>query len=227
MQRTATDPNRFAQDLFRPLPRRYDLLEELLSFGQNWRWRREMIAHVDTGDPSAILDVATGTAGVALALARRPAHRSPVSTSPRRCCGADTQRVARAGAADRVRLVVGQAERLPFPDDSFDALTFTYLLRYVADPAATLRELARVLKPGAAIASLEFSVPPNRFWRFWWWLYTRGVLPVAGYVTGGREWSRVGASSDPTSRRTTTATRWSGPFERGRMQGSWRSASVR
>ena len=68
MQRTAADPNRFAQDLFRPLPRRYDVLEELLSFGQNGRWRREMIAHVDHGDPSAILDVATGTAGVALAL---------------------------------------------------------------------------------------------------------------------------------------------------------------
>ncbi len=107
------------------------------------------------------------------------------------------ERVASAGAADRVRLVVGQAERLPFPDCSFDALTFTYLLRYVADPAATLRELARVLKPGAAIASLEFSVPPNRFWRFWWWLYTRGVLPVAGYLTGGREWSRVGRFLGP------------------------------
>jgi demethylmenaquinone methyltransferase/2-methoxy-6-polyprenyl-1,4-benzoquinol methylase len=71
------------------------------------------------------------------------------------------------------------------------------LLRYVADPAATLHELARVLKPGAAIASLEFSVPPNRFWRFWWWLYTRGVLPVAGYLTGGREWSRVGRFLGP------------------------------
>ena len=71
MQKTAADPNRFAQELFQPLPRRYDLLEELLSFGQNGRWRREMIAHVDHDDPSAILDVATGTAGVALELTRR------------------------------------------------------------------------------------------------------------------------------------------------------------
>ena len=91
----------------------------------------------------------------------------------------------------------GGAERLPFPDASFDGLTFTYLLRYLADPAATLRELARVLKPGAAIASLEFSVPPSRFWRFWWWLYTRGVLPVAGYLTGGRAWGRVGQFLGP------------------------------
>lgn len=156
-----------------------------------------MIAHVADGDPSAILDVATGTAGVALALTRRTgAHITGIDITEAMLRHGQS-RVARVGAADRVRLLVGQAERLPFPDDSFDALTFTYLLRYVADPAATLRELARVLRPGAAIASLEFSVPPNRFWRCWWWLYTRGVLPVAGYVTGGREWSRVGRFLGP------------------------------
>jgi demethylmenaquinone methyltransferase / 2-methoxy-6-polyprenyl-1,4-benzoquinol methylase len=164
----------------------------LLSLGQNARWRREMVAHVDEGDPSKILDVATGTAGVALSLARHT--RAQITgidiTEAMLRCG--HVRVARNGAGNRVGLVVGQAERLPFPDGTFDALTFTYLLRYVADPAATLRELARVLKPGAAMASLEFSVPPMRFWRFWWWLYTRGVLPVAGLVTGGRAWSRVG-----------------------------------
>ncbi len=197
MQRTAVDPNRFAQELFRPLPRRYDLLEALLSLGQNKRWRREMIAHVDEGDPNAILDVATGTAGVALALTQRTRARITGIDLTEAMLREGDARVTRAGAAGRVRLVGGQAERLPFPDDSFDALTFTYLLRYVDDPAATVRELVRVLRPGAAIASLEFSVPPNRFWRFWWWLYTRGVLPVAGYVTGGREWSRVGRFLGP------------------------------
>jgi demethylmenaquinone methyltransferase/2-methoxy-6-polyprenyl-1,4-benzoquinol methylase len=106
-------------------------------------------------------------------------------------------RVARAGVTDRVQLVAGRAERLPLPDACFDALTFTYLLRYVDDPAATLRELTRVLKPGAPIASLEFAVPPRRFWRGWWWLYTRLVLPLAGYVTGGRAWYRVGRFLGP------------------------------
>jgi demethylmenaquinone methyltransferase/2-methoxy-6-polyprenyl-1,4-benzoquinol methylase len=194
---TAVDPNRFAQELFRPLPRRYDALEALLSLGQNGRWRREMVAHAAEVDPKAVVDVATGTAGVALALAH---------TTDAQITGIDITdsmlrqgraRVAGAGAVDRVRLVRGQAERLPFPDGCFDALTFTYLLRYVADPAATLCELARVLKPGAAMASLEFSVPPNRFWRFWWWCYTRGVLPIAGYVTGGPEWARVGRFLGP------------------------------
>ncbi len=197
MHRLAADPNRFAQDLFQPLPSRYDVIEELLSFGQNWRWRREMVSHVDRGDPLAMLDVATGTAGVALVLARRTRARITGIDLTEAMLRRGHARVERAGVADRVRLVVGQAERLPFPDGSFDALTFTYLLRYVADPAATLCELARVLKPGATIASLEFAVPANGFWRFWWWLYTRGVLPIAGYVTGGRDWARVGRFLGP------------------------------
>ncbi len=197
MQRTAAEPNRFVQELFEPLPRRYDFLEELLSFGQNGRWRREMIAHVGNGDPSAILDVATGTAGVALELTRRTRADVTGVDITEAMLRRGRERVATAGAADRVQLLVGQAERLPFPDGSFDALTFTYLLRYVADPVATLRELARVLKPGAAIASLEFSVPPNRFWWCCWWLYTRGALPLAGYLTGGRDWSRVGRFLGP------------------------------
>ena len=197
MTATAVDPNRFAQELFEPLPRNYDFLEELLSLGQNGRWRREMISHVAGADPTSVLDVATGPAGVALELARRTrADVTGIDITESMLRGG-VARVARAGARARVRLLVGQAERLPFPDGSFDALTFTYLLRYVADPAATLRELARVLEPGAPIASLEFAVPPSRFWRGWWWIYTRAVLPVAGYLTGGREWGRVGRFLGP------------------------------
>ncbi len=197
MQATAVDPNQFAQDLFRRLPRHYDALEELLSLGQNGRWRREMVGHVADRAPRSILDVATGTAGVALVLARRTEAAVTGVDITETMLRRGRERVDLAGASGRVRLLVGQAERLPFPDNSFDALTFTYLLRYVADPAATLRELARVLRPGAAIASLEFAVPTSRFWHFWWWLYTRGVLPVAGYLTGGREWSRVGRFLGP------------------------------
>jgi len=197
VQTIGVDPNQFAQDLFRPLPRHYDGLEEVLSLGQNRRWRREMIAHAVERDPKDVLDVATGTAGVALELCRRTSAGVTGIDITEAMLRRGHERVAQADRSDRVSLVVGQAERLPFPDNSFDALTFTYLLRYVADPAATLRELARVLKPGASIASLEFSVPPNRFWRYWWWAYTRAVLPVAGYLLGGREWMHVGRFLGP------------------------------
>jgi demethylmenaquinone methyltransferase / 2-methoxy-6-polyprenyl-1,4-benzoquinol methylase len=194
---TTRDPNEFAQELFDGLPRRYDALAEVLSFGQNGRWRNEMARHVEDGRPSSILDVATGTAGVALELVGRTPARVTALDLTHAMLRRGQERIERAGATDRVQLVVGQAERLPFPDATFDALTFTYLLRYVADPAATLRELARVVKPGGSIASLEFAVPGNPFWRAWWWAYTRLVLPVAGYVTGGREWYDVGRFLGP------------------------------
>jgi demethylmenaquinone methyltransferase/2-methoxy-6-polyprenyl-1,4-benzoquinol methylase len=106
--------------------------------------------------------------------------------------------VVEDGSQDRIALVNGQAEALPFPDASFDALTFTYLLRYVADPAATLAELARVVRPGGIVASLEFHVPPARAWHGAWWLYTRLGLPVLGAVTGGREWYDVGRFLGPS-----------------------------
>ena len=106
--------------------------------------------------------------------------------------------IAAVGLQDRVGLLLGRGEQLPFPDATFDALTFTYLLRYVTDPAATLVELARVVKPGGAIASLEFAVPTAPWWRAAWWAYTRIVLPIAGWITGGKAWYRVGRFLGPS-----------------------------
>jgi demethylmenaquinone methyltransferase/2-methoxy-6-polyprenyl-1,4-benzoquinol methylase len=190
-------PNRFAQELFTGLPARYDLLAELLSLGQNGRWRRAMVDRVVPAAPGRVLDVATGTAGVALQLARRTPGRIVGIDLTEAMLRRGQQKVAGNGAGARVQLLVGRAEQLPFPDGAFDALTFTYLLRYVADPAATLRELARVVKPGAPVASLEFHVPTNPFWHFWWWLYTRAVLPVAGGLAG-RSWFSVGRFLGPS-----------------------------
>jgi demethylmenaquinone methyltransferase/2-methoxy-6-polyprenyl-1,4-benzoquinol methylase len=192
---TATASRSVAQTLFAGLPRRYDLLAEVLSFGQNRRWRRAMVGHAIAHSPARVLDVATGTAGVARQLVERSgAHVIGIDVS---------EPMLREGARQverrritRVDLALADATRLPFPDHTFDALTFTYLLRYVDDSAATMAELARVVKPGGVVASLEFFVPPNRFWRGWWWLYTRVVLPVAGGVAG-RAWWRVGRFLGP------------------------------
>ena len=189
--------NGFAIDLFSPLAHRYDRLCEVLSMGQNRRWRRAMVDQVVDGHPAKVLDVASGTAGVALQLARRTPARvfGYDLTLPMLRYGA--RQVRAAGLADRIDLVEGRAEELPFPDQSFDALTFTYLLRYVEDPAATLVELARVVRPGGSVASLEFLAPPNPLWRGAWWCYTRLVLPTAGWLTGGKEWWRVGRFLGP------------------------------
>jgi demethylmenaquinone methyltransferase/2-methoxy-6-polyprenyl-1,4-benzoquinol methylase len=104
-----------------------------------------------------------------------------------------------AGDASRIELVEGQAEALPFADGSFDVLTFTYLLRYVDDPAATVRELARVVRPGGRVASLEFGVPPWTPARAAWRFYTAVGLPTLGRLAS-REWSEVGRFLGPSIR---------------------------
>jgi demethylmenaquinone methyltransferase / 2-methoxy-6-polyprenyl-1,4-benzoquinol methylase len=193
----SAERNRFAQHLFAPLPQRYDRLAELLSFGQNGRWRRAMISRIEPAPGQTVLDVASGTAGVALGLARSGATVVGVDLTEQ-MLRQGQRNVDGAALAARIRLVAGRAEQLPFDDAAFDALTFTYLFRYVVDPQATLRELARVVKPGARVASLEFMLPPSRFWRFWWFLYTRLLLPAGGLLTGGRQWYEVGRFLGPS-----------------------------
>jgi demethylmenaquinone methyltransferase/2-methoxy-6-polyprenyl-1,4-benzoquinol methylase len=194
----ATERNRFAQHLFTPLPQRYDRLAEILSFGQNGRWRHAMVSAIAAAPGQTVLDVASGTAGVALQIAARTGASVVGVDLTEQMLRRGQRNVAEAGQGDRIRLTAGRAELLPFADATFDALTFTYLLRYVLDPQATLSELARVVKPGGRVASLEFLAPPSRFWRAWWWLYTRLLLPVGGLVTGGREWFAVGRFLGPS-----------------------------
>ena len=152
--RQIEEPNGFAQDLFTGLPRRYDRLAELLSMGQNGRWRRAMVDAIAAGAKrrgqvsGTMLDVATGTAGVALQLAERTPYTVVGIDLTEAMLNQGHANVRSSPLADRIKLTVGRGEQLPFPDDTFDALTFTYLLRYVDDPQATVTELARVVRPG-------------------------------------------------------------------------------
>jgi demethylmenaquinone methyltransferase / 2-methoxy-6-polyprenyl-1,4-benzoquinol methylase len=200
VQRSRSAPSQFARELFDGLPDRYDRLAEILSFGQNRRWRTAMVDAVACARPQPrdVLDVATGTAGVALMLADRTTATITAVDLTERMLRQGQQRVQQSASADRISLVAGKAEQLPFPDASFDALTFTYLLRYVADPLATLIELTRVLRPGGVMASLDFAVPPNAVIRAGWHVYTRAVLPTAGLATGGRAWASVGQFLGPS-----------------------------
>lgn len=141
--------------------------------------------------------MATGTAAVAIALARRYGCRvTGVDQSPQ-MLAVGRKQVSRAGLAAQITLLEARAEQLPFPAASFDAVAFTYLLRYVEDPGGTLRELARVLRPGGRLAGLEFGVPPSRPARTAWKLYTRGILPLAGRMVS-RGWYEVGRFLGPS-----------------------------
>jgi demethylmenaquinone methyltransferase / 2-methoxy-6-polyprenyl-1,4-benzoquinol methylase len=160
-----------------------------------------------------VLDVATGTGMVAAALHERYGCR---------VVGLDQSADMLAAARDRNGLFAGlvhaRAEALPFADASFDHVTFTYLLRYVDDPAATLRELARVVRPGGTIAALEFGVPAG-VWRPAWELWTRLGLPAAGRLIGNG-WHEVGAFLGPSI---------VGHYERWplhRLLTAWREAGI-
>jgi demethylmenaquinone methyltransferase/2-methoxy-6-polyprenyl-1,4-benzoquinol methylase len=197
---TPSARKRHALALFRGLPARYDRLSALLSFGQDPRWRRALVASVAPLDGRRVLDVATGTGLVARELlANGRCTVVGLDQSPEMLAAARARFEALAPhqGAEQVSLVEGQAEALPFPSASFDVLTVTYLLRYVEDPAATVRELARVLRPGGLIASLEFGVPPWAPARAAWRLYTRVGLPALGRLAS-REWAEVGRFLGPS-----------------------------
>jgi demethylmenaquinone methyltransferase/2-methoxy-6-polyprenyl-1,4-benzoquinol methylase len=182
--------NRQALELFAPLGPTYDRYAALLSFGQDPRWRRFLVSRVPAGPDDTILDVATGTGAVAIALARRTGCSVVGLDQSAEMLESGRRRVREAGLEERIRLREGNAESLPFENGSFDGLTFTYLLRYVSDPAATLRELARVVRPRGTIASLEFALPRG-IWRALWELYVRVGLPAAGRVISPG-WYEVG-----------------------------------
>jgi demethylmenaquinone methyltransferase/2-methoxy-6-polyprenyl-1,4-benzoquinol methylase len=193
-----SERNRAAQELFAPLGPTYDRWSNLLSLGQDPRWRRFLVSRVEAGPGDEALDVATGTAAVAIELVRRSGCRVVGLDQSVEMLRAGRARVEAAGLAGRIQLVEGNANRLPFPDGSFDALTYTYLLRYVEDPAVTLRELARVVRPGGTMAALEFGLP-DTVWRPLWELYVRLGLPAAGRLISPG-WHEVGTFLGPSIR---------------------------
>jgi demethylmenaquinone methyltransferase/2-methoxy-6-polyprenyl-1,4-benzoquinol methylase len=207
-----------ARDLFAPLGPTYDRYASLLSFGQDPRWRSFLVGQIPS-DAARVLDVATGTAAVAIELARAAPQRTVLGVDQSaEMLAAGRERIARAGLADRVELREGRAESLPFADGEFDALTFTYLLRYVDDPAATLRELARVVRPGGTVAMLEFGVPRG-IWRPLWDVYVGVGLPLAGRIVSPG-WHEVGRFLGPSIR---------GFYERlpvGELLELWRDAGL-
>ncbi len=173
-----------ARELFAPLGPTYDRVGAVLSLGQDPLWRRFLVRRLPR-DRGHVLDVASGTGLVAAELLGRGFRVTALDQSP------EMLAVARARLDGRADLVEASAETLPFPDATFDHLTFTYLLRYVDDPGATLVELARVVRPGGVVASLEFGVPEGLA-RPPWELYVGAVLPLAGAALRNG-WGEVGS----------------------------------
>jgi demethylmenaquinone methyltransferase/2-methoxy-6-polyprenyl-1,4-benzoquinol methylase len=205
-------PPALAERIFAPLGPTYARWGRILSFGQDPCWRRFLVSRLREPAGAHVLDVATGTGLVASELLRRGYRVTGVDQS----AGMLATAHERLGAD--VELREARAEELPFADASFDALTFTYLLRYVDDPAATLAELARVVRPGGTIAMLEFGLPRG-IWRALWELYVRIGLPTAGRLISPA-WHDAGRILGPTIRRFHQD--W--PAER--LEPAWREAGM-
>jgi len=179
--------------LFSPIASNYDRPAQVLGLLQYSRWHDFLLSRLDLPPQGHVLDMATGTGALAVRLARLDGLR---------VTGADITRpmllqtAARSGG--RVDLVECTAEAAPFANASFDAVIFTYLLRYVADVPATLAELARALKPGGTMASLDFAVPRG-IWYPLWRLYTAVGLPLGGALLSPA-WRRVGSFLGPSIR---------------------------
>lgn len=188
--------NRFARRLFAGIAPQYERMGALLSFGQDGRWRRFLVSRTNAVPGSTVLDVAAGTQLVSRELAARKGVRVVAldQSEPMLRAGREPNRLA--GIHERITPVLGQAERLPFEGGSFDAVTCTYLLRYVEDPAATVGELARVVRSGGSIAMLEFHVPRSPIARVGWWIYTRLLMRIIG-SGASPAWARTVAFLGP------------------------------
>ena len=194
----ASARTRHARELFAPLGPTYDRYARLLSFGQDPRWRSFLVSRIPA-DAQRVLDVASGTAAVAIELVRAEPGRTVVGIDQStEMLAAGRERIVHEGLSDRIELREGRAEELPFADGEFDSLTFTYLLRYVDDVPGTLRELARVVRPGGTVAMQEFGLPRG-VWRALWELYVRVGLPLSGAIVSP-SWGGVGRFLGPSIR---------------------------
>lgn len=200
-----------ALELFQPLGEAYHRMGAIMSFGQDPRWRRFLVDRVPR-DGGRVLDVATGTGLVAERLLAAGHEVVGLDQSTGMLA------VAHARLGARLELREGTAEALPFADASFDHLTFTYLLRYVDDPALTLAELARVVRPGGTLAMLEFGVPRGA-WRPLWDIHCAVGLPAIGRLAS-KGWYDVGRFLGPSIR--TFHTEW----PQARLESAWREAGV-
>jgi demethylmenaquinone methyltransferase/2-methoxy-6-polyprenyl-1,4-benzoquinol methylase len=192
-----SDRARHARNLFAGIAREYEWMGAVLSFGQDGRWRRTMASKVNAVPGAMVLDVASGTGLVARELAARKRLRVVQLDPSEEMLRAGIPVTREAGLEPQVSQVLGQAERLPFPDEAFDAVTFTYLLRYVDDPEATMRELTRVLRPGGTLACLEFYRPDEDVMHAGWWVYTRLLMPLIG-AAASPAWRHTGRFLGPS-----------------------------
>jgi demethylmenaquinone methyltransferase/2-methoxy-6-polyprenyl-1,4-benzoquinol methylase len=174
-------------DLFAAIARRYDLLNDLQSFGLHRRWKRRVAALAAAAPGARALDLCCGTGDIAFALARRGAETIGLDFSPQMLEVAELRRCKanRKSQIVNLKFLEGDAQQLPFPDNAFDIVTVGYGLRNLASWERGLDEMFRVARPGARLIVLDFGKPPNALWRKIYFTHLKISVPLIGWLFCG------------------------------------------
>jgi len=179
--------------IFNRVARYYDMLNTLFSFGIDKLWRRKLAENISSS--TLVLDIATGTAEVAIEIARQKVpYVIGLDPSPHMLKLAQ-KKINSLRLGDRITLIQGLAEDLPFRDGIFDAVTIAFGIRNTINPLEALCEMKRVLKPGGKIGVLEFAVPQKPFFSPIYMFYIKNILPLIGSIFGRKEEYRYLADS--------------------------------
>jgi len=166
--------------MFDTISKNYDGLNRVISFGIDVKWRKKVVAIIGKNDPKQILDIATGTGDLAIMMA---------GLNPDRIVGLDIsagmldvgkQKIAKANLSDMIEMIVGDSEKMPFDDNTFDAITVSFGVRNFANLDKGLKEIKRVLKPGGTFVVLETSVPTKFLYKQGYRFHTSVILPIIG-----------------------------------------------
>ncbi|MCF6178646.1 MAG: bifunctional demethylmenaquinone methyltransferase/2-methoxy-6-polyprenyl-1,4-benzoquinol methylase UbiE [Geopsychrobacter sp.] len=177
-----SDKGRGVRKMFDTIAPRYDLLNRLLSFGIDRRWRRYAVSQLQIPVDGRVLDIATGTCDVALEIAARtdPSVRIVGEDFTQGMLVHGQKKLDQTSLGERIMLVNAPCEAIPHPDCTFDAITIAFGIRNVVEREQGLKEMLRVLKPGGRAVILEFSNPRSRFFRSLYYFYFRHLLPTIG-----------------------------------------------
>ena len=172
-------------DLFARIARRYDLINDLQSFGLHRNWKRRVVALAAVKADQRALDLCCGTGDIAAALAQRGAETTGLDFSPQMLEVAAQRQRNMKSPISNLKFVQGDAQQLPFPENSFDIVTVGYGLRNLTSWQRGLEEMRRVARPGARIIVLDFGKPANALWRAVYFAHLKMSVPLIGLLFCG------------------------------------------
>ncbi len=166
--------------MFDTISSKYDNLNRVISFGVDVKWRKKILKMVAAKNPDSILDIATGTGDMAILLSQTNATKIIGLDISAGMLEVGKQKIAQKNLSDKIEMVLGDSEKIPFDDNSFDAITVGFGIRNFEDLEKGLSEILRVLKPNGIFVILETSVPEKFPFKQGYNLYTKNILPIIG-----------------------------------------------